>query len=155
VVYEFQCQTEACSERGITKDSYVSRFDSPSPPCPVCREQLVRVMLTPPKAIYLGSIGRFGDPSKEGYDPDGFTAYRVNSSRNADGSPEAVRITTRQEQVAFARDEGLRLPDDMNPNAELSKDGKRFSTSGVSGQWSGVPSQLVNDDGTGHLAGWV
>jgi hypothetical protein len=49
----------------------------------------------------------------------------------------------------------LRLPDDMNPHAEIRKDGRSFATSGVKGQWSGTPSCLVPDSKETQLEGWI
>lgn len=154
--FEVQCVAPECRACGEVRDTILKSWKEPNPACPVCRNPTQRVMATPPKSIWLGSVSRFGaSPDREGYNPDGFWAYRVKSSRNIDGSPERCFISTRQEQVAFARDEGLRLPDDMNSNAEISRNGKTFSTCGVSGQWTGLPSRMVTDDGSLHEEGFI
>lgn len=153
-VFEVQCQNEQCVEYGITKDTILRAWTEPNPKCPGCTRSTTRLFKTPPKVGWAKPIGAYGDPSREYYDESGFWQWRVKSTRNPDGSPERVRISTRQEMVQFARDEGLRLPDDMNANAEISKDGRSFATSGVKGQWTGVPSRMVTSD-IGHEEGFI
>jgi hypothetical protein len=153
--FEVSCSSTECREFGKVKDTILRSWKEPNPTCPVCRSATQRVMATPPKSIWLGSVGRFSDPTKENYDPDGFTAYRVKSTRNIDGSPEAVRIETRRQMIDFAKAEGLRMPDEMSSNAQISRNGKTFSTCGLPGQWSGLPSRMVTDSEGEHDSGWI
>jgi putative FmdB family regulatory protein len=149
----FDLSCGSCKD-GKKYETLLRRHTDPDPDCPVCGNQLNR-LLAAPAAIWLGSIGRFGNPTKEYYNPDGVVAYRVNSTRNVDGSPEKVFLRTRRDQVNYCRAEGLRMPDEINSNAEMCKNGKNLSTSGVSGQWTGVPLALMADSDGLHLDGWV
>jgi hypothetical protein len=86
---------------------------------------------------WLKSISDYNEKGIPGHAQidGGHIAYRVRSSRNPDGSPEAVRITTRQEQMEYCRAEGLEDPADLNPHLEVSDDGTSASFYGKKGSW--------------------
>lgn len=151
--YEFSCKDTLCISSGRKRDSLLRKWDDPNPNCPECAGTMQRHEPSP-ATIFAGSVGRFSSPDKEYYDPNGFWVTRTQSSRKVDGSPEKQYITTRQEQREYCRAEGLRMPDDVNTNAEVSKDGRTLITTGVKGQWVALPDLGV-DNGKPHIEGWI
>ena len=127
---------ESACPAGHVFEWYASMASKPDPPCRFCGEPTKR-LISRFHAIYTGSIGRYNDPTKEFANErrDGHTAWRHRSTRNPDGSPEAVRITNRAEQLAYCREEGVEDPAGMNSNTEVSSDGMSLQTAGVKGQW--------------------
>ena len=76
--------------------------------------------------LWTGTLAKYFDPKcslvNQTADGEGHIAYRVRSSRLADGSPEAVRITSRAEQLAYIRAEGLSDPFDTNHSGDRDYD---------------------------------
>jgi predicted extracellular nuclease len=88
--------------------------------------------------VFLKPYAQYAtDKGKEKYaaDSEGIFVYRTKSSRNADGTPERVRLTTRAEVKEYCRQEQLMMPDEMNPNVTVGADGKTMDTHGLKGQW--------------------
>ena len=69
-------------------------------------------------------------------------AWRTRSSRLANGAPEPVRITTRQEQMEYCRAEGLEDPAGVNPHMEVGEDGTSASFFSVPGVWAPVAAKV-------------
>jgi len=136
--YDFLCDGEACKQHGVKFESLLRRWDDPNPACPSCGAGLTR-LASAPKAIWLKNWADYGlrqsDIESGQYNPDGVTAYRVKSTRHVDGTPEKVLLTSRQEAKTFCKDEGLSMPDEMNPNVTVRPDGKGMDTAGLPGQW--------------------
>lgn len=138
-VYDFACRSEGCEGNGIRFESLIKRWDSPNPECPHCHAALDRLPAAP-KPIWTKNWAEYGVPKNgtatdPNWTPDGVWAYRTKSTRNTDGSKEKVLLTSHAEMRSYCRDEGLIPPDEVNSNAEVSKDGRTLSTSGVRGQW--------------------
>jgi hypothetical protein len=85
--------------------------------------------------VWTGPLSKYNDPTKEAHNQceDGHYVYRVRSSRS--GYPERVRITSIAEQKEYCREEGLLMPSDSSPNADVSEDGRRLSSQGLPGCW--------------------
>lgn len=137
--YDFKCDAEACEAKGALFESLLRHWDSPNPPCPHCGSPLSR-QLAAPKAVWMKNWAEYGlrgekDKQNPNWTPEGVWAYRTKTSRNADGSKEKVLLTTHAEMRSFCRDEGLVPPDDVNPNVEVSKDGRVATSGGTKNQW--------------------
>jgi hypothetical protein len=151
--FSVSCPNAECGAFGQTKDTILKSWKEPNPACPACRGATTR-QPSCPAVIWTRPVGEYGRKDLEFYNPDGFFAYRVKSTRNVDGTPEKVWIDSVSKQREFARAEGLRMPDEMNSNAQISRDGKTFSTCGLPGQWSGLPSRMV-ENASGHEEGFI
>jgi hypothetical protein len=106
------------------------------PLCLECEQRTSRVV-SRFNAPWTGTIDRFDDPTKQSHNKieGGHMAWRVRSSRNADGSPEPVRITTRAEQMQFCREEQLEDPAYAPADPCVSSDGMKISPQGMPGVW--------------------
>jgi len=147
----FDVKCETCNAQ---YETLLRRHTDPNPDCPVCLVPMERLPAAP-ATIYAKPLGEYGDRSKEYYNPDGIVAYRNKTTRNADGSPEKVFLRTIQEQREYCKAEGLIMPNEINSNAEINRSGRGLSTSGVKGQWSGLPAPLCETGGSKHEIGWV
>ncbi len=137
--YEMKCRQEGCSAAGVLFETLLRHWDDPNPNCPHCGTQLER-QLAAPKCIWMKNWAEYGirtekDKQCPNWTPEGIWAYRTKSTRNADGSKEKVMLRTHSEMRSYCRDEGLIPPDDVNSNAEVSKDGHGLTTHGVQGTW--------------------
>ena len=142
-IYEYSCVNEHCSLGHRVFESYFKKVDANMPPCPECSQQTTRIPSVA-HAIWLGTLDRYDDPNCVTHNPTedgGHVAYRVRSSRLADGSPEPVRIRTVQEQREYCKAEGLTMPDDMPPHAEFSSHGA--SCQGMPGSWASVNPEFM------------
>lgn len=149
-VRELRCNTVSCPNEAIVYEWFARSMDKADPKCPACKEQMERLhsrFATP----FVGLLSRFNEPGKEHFQQTsdgGHVAWRVKSSRLADGGPEKVKIMTHQDQREFCKAEGLIMPDDINPNAEIEDSGKKLCTSGMKGQWAlGMPTEAMRKTG--------
>jgi hypothetical protein len=135
-VLDFHCSNEDCEAHGKPFESMLKSWDSPDPKCPYCEAPLTRHHPAP-KPVWLKPYAQYGQPGKEKFnsDAEGIFVHRVKSSRLPDGSPERVRLTSRAEVKEYCRQEGLVMPDDINPNVTVREDGKGMDTRGLKGQW--------------------
>ncbi len=139
-IRELVCETPSCEISGIRYEWFARTISKPDPNCPKCGQQMQRQISTF-NAIWTGTLDKFEQPGHERHQKygDGHWAWRVKSSRLADGGPEKVLIRTRQDQLEYTKAEGLIMPDDMNPNSIISADGKRLDTVGVGAEsWGPV-----------------
>lgn len=138
VVFDFKCLTEGCENNGKRFESLLKRWDSPNPNCPKCGVVMER-QLAAPRTIWVKPWAEYGarpqDKESPTYNPDGITVVRRKSSGLGYDVPEKCFLQTRQEVKEYCKQEGLAMPDEMSPNAEISKDGKSLSTAGMPGQW--------------------
>jgi len=144
-IYEFECSNSGCCLHRKVFESYFPRFDSLMPPCEGCGQQTIRIPSIA-HAIWLGTLDRYNQPGCVTHNPTedgGHIAYRVRSSRLADGSPEPVRIRTVQEQREYCKAEGLTMPSDMPPHAEYSSRGA--SCQGMPGSWASVNPDFIKE----------
>lgn len=127
---------EQICEQGHRFEWYASTADKPDPSCRSCGGATQRLISTF-AAPFTGSIGRFNDPKKEyaKKTEEGHWVWRKRSTRRADGLPEREFIQTAAQQNRYCRDEGLMNPGDINPNAQVSKDGMTVATTGMGGTW--------------------
>lgn len=129
-------------------------MDAKDPACPKCKTQMKRLMSSF-ACPWTGTLDRFKESGKEPFNDaghDGHWVWRVNSSRLPDQAPERQRISTRADQLRYCREEGLIMPDDINPNAEIDSDGKKLCTSGMKGQWeTGMPTEAIRKTGNPWL----
>jgi len=121
------------------------------PNCPKCGVKMTRLVSTF-NAPWTGTLDRFKESGKEPFQDckdGGHYAWRVKSSRLADGGPEKCVIRTRRDQIDFCRAEGLIDPTDVNPQSFISADGKRLDTVGIGDSaWGAVAPK---EDGTPWL----
>jgi hypothetical protein len=125
----------------------MSKDDPNCPKCGVKMTRLVSLFATP----WTGTLDRFKESNKERFQEapgGGHYAWRVKSSRLADGGPEKVLIQTRQDQKEFIKAEGLVDPTDMNRNSYIESDGKKLLTTGIAGCWGPT---MPKEDGTPWL----
>lgn len=89
-------------------------------------------------AIWTKNLSEYGDSRKETYHKDikagGHWVHRKRSGGGTDEKPIAEFITTRQQQKAYCREEGLLDPNEIG-NMEIAKDGVRTTTQGLPGSW--------------------
>jgi hypothetical protein len=113
--------------------------------------RLVSTFATP----FTGTLDKYKLPNMERFQEThdgGHYAWRVKSSRLADGGPERVKITNIQEQREFCKAEGLIMPNEINSRSEISDDGKKLYTSGMKDQWeTGLPSPEITKTGNPWL----
>lgn len=138
-VFECCCTNPNCSEYCFVDEHYLPHSYSPDQACEACGLPTHRIPSTF-SAPWTGTLDRFREKGYEshGNTEGGHVAYRVRSSRLVGGGPEAVRITTRQEQREYIKAEGLEDPSDINPHMEIGKDGQSASFFGVKGVWAPV-----------------
>jgi putative FmdB family regulatory protein len=129
-IYDFSCV--GC---GAVSEHYIPRYESEDPRCEVCGSTTKR-LLARFRIAWAGDLSRFNDTGKEYAHEPGHTVYRVKSTRNADGSPQAEYITTPQQQARYCREEGLVNPKELPSNARIGADGKSWD-------WRGMPGQEV------------
>jgi hypothetical protein len=104
-LYESMCVNHECSafeEIVETFHHHVTPADE-NPACTVCAQPTKRI-LSPFSAPWTGDLNRFNQAGKSdlsGGVDGGHYAYRVRSSRMADGKPERVLIKTRQDQTEY------------------------------------------------------
>jgi hypothetical protein len=146
-VFEFHCTLPICEEYHRRFERLLRRADDDNPKCEECLTPTQR-LISNFNAPFTGTLDRFDDPSKETHNPapGGHWAFRRNSTRNADGTPEPVRIDTVQKQREYCRAEGLIDPGDLNPSIQGNESGMVESTQGLPGSWSGNP--LLNGEST-------
>lgn len=131
-LYEHVCLNESCSNFRQIRENYFPRMDSPVPNCEC--GQVTRRVISRANITWTKPFGEYGDPNKEYYNPAGHVAYRVRSSRRADGQPEKVFIDSHAKQREYCREEGLHMPDDVGP-MEIGSDGRSYSSNGLPGCW--------------------
>lgn len=132
-IYENVCRNEGCEKYGKVFEWYAPRHDSANPLCQ-CGQTTCRC-ISPFQVVFTGALtAKYNDPKLEHAHQEGHWAYRVRSSRNADGSPEPVFIDTFEKQKEFCRDEGLINPKDVGP-MHISSDGKQVQNQGLPGCW--------------------
>ena len=138
-IYESTCLTDGCANFQKKTEWFARNRDEQDPICPLCTVQAVRVKFSRFAAPFTGTLSRYDEPGYQTRnDKDGgHIAYRTQSTRLADGSPEPVLIRTVADQRKFCRDEGLVDPGDVNKNYRSADDGLKSSgdTAGLSGQW--------------------
>ena len=136
--YDFKCKSEDCPAAGVKFESLLRHWNDPNPACPRCGHALERQQAAP-NLVWMKPYADYGlrqsDIDQGQYNPDGVAAQRVRSTRHLDGTPEKVMLRTYQEAKQFCKDEGLQMPDEMNPNVTIKGDGKTMDTAGLNGQW--------------------
>lgn len=135
--FDFRCPNSLCpSPRKF--ETLLKHWDDPDPACPRCGAPLER-QVPAPKAIWTKPWSEYGfregDQKNPNWSKEGTYVYRTRSSRLPDGAPERVLLRNRQDVKEYCKAEGLNLPDDLNPNARISEDGKTLHTCGEPGQW--------------------
>ena len=129
-LYEFRCRDCAWES-----EEYLPKWDSPNPMCPDCggrQERLVSRFGT----VFMGSMHKYLDKTREGGDRDGVWMYRKRTSLS--GQPEPVYLKSMAELREFSKAEGLAAPGEVPTNATISADGKRILSDGLPGQWRGA-----------------
>lgn len=134
-LFEHCCTSESCCLYCVPVEHFFHNRYAANPVCEECggtTERLVSKFNAP----WTGDLSRFNDPAADQHNatPHGHVAYRTKSTRNLDGSPEAVTISSRQAQKAFCKAEGLVDPSDVNPNIGTKEDGK-LGSSRPKGSW--------------------
>jgi putative FmdB family regulatory protein len=126
-IYEALC--ERCN---VKTEWYAKSRTDENKPCRCCGGE-TRRLASAFGVIWTGAITpKYTDHNK----PDSagpHWAYRVRSSKS--GNPEPVLIDTWAKQKQFCKEEGLVVPSDLPSNAEVSADGKKLQSAGMSGQW--------------------
>lgn len=121
-VFEHQCVNQACNGYWEIHEAYFRNSEEPRPSCPHCRTQMER-LASRFNAAWCQPMSYYNDKSKRGADADGHWGY------NRDGSREY--ITTRQQQKAFVKRNGLVDPVDSPTNGVMT--GKGVSGRGLPG----------------------
>jgi putative FmdB family regulatory protein len=108
-IFEFDCKS--CR---LVQEILLSRWDDPDPACQECGGE-TRRLLPKINVVFTGVISSTKYHSDRDTRPcmDGHFAWRVKSTRNPDGSPEQVRVTTFDEQRAFCEAESLVNPKEL------------------------------------------
>jgi putative FmdB family regulatory protein len=119
-VFEYACVTESCDHYMVPFERFFHASQSTEPaPCETCQGETVK-LVSSFAFPWSGTLDRFFDPkcSRVNQIDGGHIAYRVKSSRLADGSPEPVRITSRQDQISFIKAEQCSDPFDTNHSGD-------------------------------------
>ena len=120
-LFEFACVDEKCKLYMVPFERFFhpSQVGKAYPDCEECKAETVK-LVSSFAFPWSGTLDRYYDPkcSRVGTCEGGHIAYRIKSSRLADGSIEPVKITTRSEQLAYIRDEGLADPFDTNHSGD-------------------------------------
>lgn len=134
-IREHCCTISSCDLYCVPVEHFFHNRDAVNPQCERCGGDTER-LVSQFNAPWTGDLSRFHDHSADMHNstPYGHVAYRTKSTRNLDGSPEAVTISSRQAQKAFCKAEGLVDPAEVNPNLGSQEDGK-MSTSRPKGSW--------------------
>lgn len=129
-IFETVCGT--CDH--IAEHYYRSQTAEPQC-CDLC-SGTTKFLISGFNAPWTGTLDRFNDPTKKTHMavPGGHMAFRVKSSRLANGAPEPVKITTVQEQREFCRAESLEDPAYDNPHNKANADGT-WNKSRPRGAW--------------------
>jgi putative FmdB family regulatory protein len=128
-VFEYKC---SCGDELL--ESYLRHWTDDDPPCPKCGARLSR-QVSAAHGIWLKPYGCYGSKTKEYYTEGPVVAWKTKTSRHLDGTPEKVLLHSVQDARAYAKAEGLRMPDETNSNAEITDRGRKLSTAGCKGQW--------------------
>jgi hypothetical protein len=152
-VRELKCETPKCANFGVTYEWFARSMSKADPKCPECHTQMTR-LISSFACPWTGTLDRFKEPGMERHQEygDGHFVWRNRSSRLADGGPEKILVRTRAEQREYCKAEGLIMPDDINPNSEISSDGKTLYTTGMKDQWAtGMPDESIRKTGNPWL----
>lgn len=121
-VFEFWCEKETCAP--FEKFFHPRQKDDPNPDCE-CGARTVK-LVSSYNPLWTGTLDKYFDPkcSRVNQTSEGHIAYRVRSSRLADGSPEPVHISNRQQMVEFAKAESLVDPFDIDHHGDREYDSR-------------------------------
>jgi hypothetical protein len=134
-LFDHVCDSTECVRRGEIEEHYFRHASDPEPLCASCGVPQRR-LLSLVNPVFVGEItARYNDKSSEKPHEEGHWAYRKRSTRNADGSPERVRISTWQQQKEYCKAEGLVNPKELPSNVSMGADGKSMKSNGLPGQW--------------------
>lgn len=141
-MYEHFCSQAECPQLGRVIEGLVRHWYDPNPDCEVCGKRMVR-LASRFAVVFTKPLNAYNDLSREGAHEEGHWVTRRNTP---DGVERQEYITTREQQKAFCRDEGLWDPSDIPPNAVPGA--KSWETSGMPGQWASCPdfSRFENKD---------
>jgi predicted nucleic acid-binding Zn ribbon protein len=132
-IYGYTCQNKDCADAGIEKDKFFkSASQEVLPDCPVCAAKMAKA-ISAPNVVFARPFSYYDDPNAQQGGKDYHVAYRIHSSRS--GQPEPVIIDSFQKQREFCREEGVRNPADINPNARMGDDGKHMITNEGKSRW--------------------
>lgn len=134
-LFEHCCTVETCEFYCVTVEHFFHSRSAANPPCDKCGGATER-MASRFSFPWSGDLSRFNDHNLDQHNTTnyGHVAYKTRSTRHLDGTPEPVHITTRQEQKAFIKAEGLIDPAEVNHNTKPNEDGK-VSSSRQKGAW--------------------
>lgn len=113
-VYEGYCQNLDCKSYRKPVEFIVKHWNDKSPDCPSCRVEVHRNIGTP-NVIGAKPLGWY-----DGESGDGHMVY----GKDGDGKPIQRFITSRQEQLAWCREQGLYDPMDIPRDVGLDDNGK-------------------------------
>lgn len=132
---EVRCSSLSCPFHHCVAERFIWHAEDPNPECEHCGSPTTR-LISRFAAPFTGTLDRYFDKTKSRLNctSDGHIAYRVRSSRLADGSPEPVEITTVSQQRAFCKAEGLLEPGEVNPNMQSNSSGTNPTTR-FAGSW--------------------
>lgn len=128
----FESRCHSCGHEA--EHYYRTQYAKPQP-CDECQAP-THFLISRFNAPWTGTLDRFDEPGKQTHMgiEGGHIAYKVRSTQHTDGSPQAVRITTRSEQKQYCREEGLEDPAYDNPNNAPTADGS-WDKSRPKGAW--------------------
>ena len=137
---EYDCPNPGCPRHDVPLEFFF-RSSDPEPECE-CGSAM-RPLLSRFAIAFSGAItNKYNDRKRENAHQEGHWAYRTVNT--VSGKPEAVFIETWQQQKEFCKEQGLRVPSEISPNAEIDAKGDHLQTNGVTGQWS-MPAPRLQD----------
>jgi hypothetical protein len=140
-LYEHECRNPLCGQHGVVEERYFSRMNPPNPGCSECGRLMDR-LVSMSHAIWLKPISDYGDASKETFWKDkqagGHWVARKRSGGGTEEKPIKEFITSRQQQKAYCREEGMSDPSDFPTKMEVTEDGKSWANTCGNGGGSWV-----------------
>lgn len=131
-IFEFSCRNADCDSFEEVAERFFKKTPDQFPDCPSCSLPREREMS---KSIPLWArpLSFYDSPTAQQRGQDYHFGRLINSTPKGQ-VPKTMVIDSVQKQKEFCRLENLSVGE-MNSNAEISADGKSWSTSGVKSQW--------------------
>lgn len=136
-IFESACKDESCALYARRVEHYYPRTDSPLCDCEACGKPTAR-LISRPNLAWLRPLVDYDSRQGETYWKDqaagGHMVARKRSRGGTPDKPVFERIVTRQQQLAYCREEGVLDPSEIG-NVEVHKDGQGMSSQGMPGSW--------------------
>ena len=135
-IFEGYCANEECSRLGRKVEFLLRNHALPNKPCPECKTPVNRVVGLP-NVIWSKPLGWYKGETDHGQQSDGHWVCGTDGG----GNKYRKFITSRQEQLAHCRENGLSDPMEISRTANLNDKG--LEEAGRVHTWDTTPATLV------------